>query len=278
MKKIRKWIAYGLYIVAVAALFIYYLFPSETVKNYMAARAGQVNPDIRVSILKVTPVFPPGLRLHTVELDYQSDLLLNADEVTIVPDLMSLFSSGSSFSFRVKAHGGSIDGHTEITGNRPANRVNMTADIAGIRLENIPFVKRLSDYRLKGVCTGKIVFSGTQMSNSTMNASIEIEDMAVSLKNPVFGIKDLQFKSVNAEATLRNQQLKISRLLLKGDQFDGRFSGSGVMGNRLNNSSISLTGTITPRDKFFQGSNIKISGAGEIPVKISGTFGNLSFR
>ena len=61
MKKIRKWIAYGVYIVALAALFIYYLFPSETVKNYITARAGQVNPDIRVSILKVTPVFPPGL-------------------------------------------------------------------------------------------------------------------------------------------------------------------------------------------------------------------------
>ena len=55
MKKFRTWIAYGIYVLLVATLFIYLLFPADKVKAHITARVGQMYPNIRMSIGDASP-------------------------------------------------------------------------------------------------------------------------------------------------------------------------------------------------------------------------------
>ena len=284
MIKFGKWLLYGIYTVAIAAFFLYYLFPSETVKKYIVARAGSLNPEIRVSIDDVTPVFSHGLRLHAVQLEYRSRDLLDAEEIVIVPDLLSLLSANPSFAFHIKALGGGVKGDVEITRRQPQGRIKMNAEIAAVRLENTPSVRRFFENRLTGICSGTIIYTGGPGQGRTLNALLSVAEVTVRLNEPVFGMAEIAFDSVAAEVTLRNRQLKISRLMLQGDQFDGEFAGSGVIREDFDDSPINLSGTITPQSKFMQGSGLNISGTaiagsagggGQIPVKISGPLGDI---
>ena len=50
MKRLGRWAAVFIYVLAVAIFCAYYLFPSETVKTYVAARIQRVNPRLSLSI------------------------------------------------------------------------------------------------------------------------------------------------------------------------------------------------------------------------------------
>ena len=71
LKKInlsKKTIGYIAYTVGITVFFLYYLFPSEAVKGYIAYNLQAVDPQMTVDIARVKPSFPPGLKLTTVRL------------------------------------------------------------------------------------------------------------------------------------------------------------------------------------------------------------------
>ena len=285
MKKKYKWLLYGVYSVCVAAFFLYYLFPSETVKRYIIARINMSNPEVRVSIKDVAPILPPGLKLHSVRLGSRSEDLMDAEEVVLVPNLMSLFSDSPSYRFFIKAFGGSIEGRAQMANQTtPRGRIEIDANIADIRLEMAQIVRAYSGNRLEGICSGTIHYKKTPGQERALNTRLVGAAVSVRLKTPVFGMDALAFDNVEVEASLRNRTLKIKRLVVNGDQFDGNFSGSGVIRDNLSDSPINLNGKLSPQAAFVQGSGVKTSAAllggssnaeGQIPVRITGPLGNV---
>ncbi|MCJ7830322.1 MAG: hypothetical protein MUP74_02945, partial [Desulfobacterales bacterium] len=62
MTATRKKALYGLYIIAAGCFFLYYLFPSEALSRFIASELKHVNPELGITIDKIYPVLPPGLR------------------------------------------------------------------------------------------------------------------------------------------------------------------------------------------------------------------------
>ncbi len=87
-----------MYIIVVTALFIYYLFPSDAVKRYIAFNLNHANPELSITIGNIKPVFPPGLRLYNVSLYHLNQLLLEAKQIKITPGLLSLFGAKTTNS------------------------------------------------------------------------------------------------------------------------------------------------------------------------------------
>jgi type II secretion system protein N len=284
MKKFRTWIAYGIYVLLVATLFIYFLFPADKVKAHIAAQVGHMYPNLRMSIGDASPIFPPGIRLYKVKLDHVADLMLEAEIITIFPDLRSLFGSSTAIKFTVITQEGIIDGRAEFTGDMPDRRLKMDADITGVQLGEFPFLKSLADYRLKGVISGQVSYNDRQDNGQSAKVQIVITDMQLSLEKSLLGFEDMKFDRVDAEALLNNQQLTISRLKLTGDLLDGDLSGTGIIAGRLKESSISLKGEIKPHQQIQPGLDGEISGKsilgfvsgkGRFPVTVSGPLDNL---
>ena len=284
MKKFRTWIAYGIYVLVVATLFIYFLFPADKVKAHIAAQVGHMYPNLRMSIGDASPIFPPGIRLYKVKLDHVTDRLLEADIITIFPDLLSLFGASTAIKFTANTQEGIIDGRAEFTGEMPDRRLKMDADITGVQLGEFPFLKNIADYRLTGIITGKVSYSDRQDNGQSAKVQIVIADVRLALAKSVLGFEDMKFNRVDAEASLKNQQLTISRLRLRGDLLDGELSGSGLIAGRLKDSSISLKGDIKPHQQIRPGLDGEISGKSilgfvsgksSFPITVSGSLDKL---
>lgn len=284
MKKFRTWIAYGIYVLLVATLFIYFLFPADKVKAHIAAQVGHMYPNLRMSIGDASPIFPPGIRLYKVKLDHVADRLLEAEIITIFPDLLSLIGSSTAIKFTASTQEGIIDGRAEFTGEMPERRLKMDADISGVQLGEFPFLKSLADYRLKGIITGKVAYSDRPDNGQSAKVQIVIADVQLSLAKSLLGFEDMKFDRVDVQASLNNQQLTISRLKLTGELLDGDLAGTGFIAGRLKESSISLKGQIKPhqqirpgRDGEISGKSILglVSGKGSFPVTVSGPLDNL---
>ncbi len=100
MSNTRKWLPHVIYSMGAALFFIYYLFPSDTVKNIITSNFNKANPGMSITIDHITPSFPPGLKLHHVNLYYVNDVLFKAERIKIAPNLLSLFRSKIIFFFQ----------------------------------------------------------------------------------------------------------------------------------------------------------------------------------
>ena len=97
MKNIPKWLLYSIYILVATVFFIYYLFPSDKVKNYIASGFNGLNSNVNISIDHVRPAFPPGLKLYKVNFYHMDNTLLETEQIKVVPNLLSLFRSKGIF-------------------------------------------------------------------------------------------------------------------------------------------------------------------------------------
>jgi type II secretion system protein N len=285
MKKFYKWLLYGVYALGVATFFLYYLFPSEAVKRYIITRMNMLNPELRVAIADITPILSPGLKLHSVQLGSRSGNMMDAEEVVLIPNILSLFSDRPSYRFSINAFGGSIEGQAFFESQKPREQIEIDANIADIRLEMVRILQHYSGNRLNGICSGNIQYKKGPGQGRDMTTRLSATDVSLALKTPVFGMESLTFDNVETEAVLRNRNLKIKHLVVHGNQFDGSFSGSAVIRQELNESPLNLNGMITPQAEFMQGTGVKISGSpvggdstgdGQIPVRISGPLDNVS--
>ena len=110
--------------------------------------------------------------------------------------------------------------------------------------------------------------------------------MAIALAVPFFTLEKIKFDKVQAEAALQNQRLKISRVMLTGDQIEGNLSGYASIANDVRNTVVNLSGTIMPQQKFVESSGFQIPPSfmdslktdGGLPVRISGPIDDLQFE
>jgi type II secretion system protein N len=276
----KTWILYGFYAAVVAVFFFYYLFPSQSLKAYIISQAGKVNPDFSLSAGKAELVFPYRIRLHQVDLNYLADRLIEAEELTLAPRLQSLISRKSTFAFSMNAHRGLITGTADISGGK---RLVLNAVASGVQLADIPFLKNMSSNRVEGVLQGAISYAAGNGRLETLNVDLDITDMTIVLASPFFTLEKINFDIVEADAVLQNQQLKISRIILTGDQIEGNLSGYASMPNDIRQTNVNLSGTVMPQQQFVESSGFQIpppfldslKTGGGIPIRISGPLDDL---
>jgi len=90
MKPSKTTILYTLYITGITLFFLWYLFPSDTLKGYLAYRLSQSRPDVTVTIDRLSPVLPPGIKLHEVDITHRNAVVLEVKSLKVVPGLASL--------------------------------------------------------------------------------------------------------------------------------------------------------------------------------------------
>lgn len=278
MKKLRTGLAYCVYVLVLGAVFVYFLFPAEAVSRFIIARVAEVSPAVRLSIGDVSPLLPPGLKLHQVTIAHTGGDLLNATQVRLYPRWLSLAGERPRVAYTAFTGQGSIRGVATAAGSSAGRKLLLDADVNGIRLEQLTALQPLAQYGLAGLVSGSIRFAGG--SRPTADLKMTISDMTVAPPRPVLGIGKLRFGSVRTEAKLVNDRIKIARIDLDGKQITGVLSGSVVLGRRWLDSTLSLAGTLqlnfraqtSQRDSMPSAPGAAgISLTGKIPVRIEGT-------
>lgn len=251
MKPSKKTLLYTAYIIGITLFFLWYLFPSDTLKAYLAYRLTQGNSDVTVKIGRMKPILPPGVTLQDVVITKQSMTLANFASLKLMPELRSLFSDISTVNFKGQAYQGRLSGRVELDGARQDNGIKIDANVAGIQLQQISILKQLSDHEISGGLNGTFTFADRK-PNRSLSGNLTVSNCRITLATPVFSQKLFDFKTIEADMSLQNNRLIIKKLNAKGNQLDLDLAGNVVLnGADPAENKLNLTGTVTPYHVFL---------------------------
>ena len=242
MKISKASLLYSVYIIAITGVFLYYLFPSDTMKTYLAYRLSQGNPDITVTIDRVNPVLPPGINLHDVGIVHQNEALIDLDSLKIMPAVLSLFSDKSTVNFKGRVNAGTFSGRAELDDTSGGQEVKCDGRISGIQVQGIPALQRLPADKISGVLNGNFTYANAG-PNRSLEGKLTLSQCRIELNEAVFNLKSLEFKDIDADLMLKNDTLTIKHTRAKGNQLDADLTGTiGLTGK----SALNLTVSVTP--------------------------------
>ena len=149
-KPSKKTILYTAYIIGITIFFLWFLFPSDALKSYLAYRLTQGRPDVTVTIDRLKPILPPGIDLQHVVVARQRMTLVNLQSLKIMPELRSLFSSRTAVNFKGRAFDGIVSGRMELGDDSQGNGTRIDGKIAGLQVQQISLLKQLSEHEISG--------------------------------------------------------------------------------------------------------------------------------
>lgn len=282
MKIPKKSLLYAIYIIGITGFFLFYLFPSDTVKSYLSYRLSQGNPDITVTIDRVSPVLPPGINLHEVGIVDQNGALINLDNIKIMPGILSIFSDKTTVNLRGRVNGGAFRGQAELADNAGSQAIKCNGTVSGIQILGIPALERLPADKISGVLDGNFTYANVG-PNQSLEGKLTLSQSRIEFNEAVFNLKSLEFRDINANLILKNDTLTLKQTSARGNQLDADLTGTIVLtGQNALNLNVSVTPhhlllakieKTLPMD-LLRG---KKAGKGAISFKIDGTFDEPGF-
>jgi type II secretion system protein N len=278
MQVLKSRISWAIYIICAALFFFYTLFPSDTVKEYLADQIRQVHPDLTVEIGRVKPGFPPDLKLYDVRVYHLGQTLADLENLKISPDVLSLFLATTHLSFKGNGYGGTLKGRVDINKNSANTEMMIGADLSGIQVRQIEALSAITTHKISGNLGGTLTFK-TKVPHQGLSGNLILTDGQIEFSPAILNQNLLSFNTIEAELMLNNRSLTINRCQLEGNQLDADVSGSIKFSGRSARKILDLSGTVRPHAallaklgkniaQLLAGSNLANQG---LPFKITGS-------
>ena len=285
MKISKKSIFYTIYIIAITGIFLYFLFPSDTLKTYLAYRLSQGNPDVTVTIDRVRPVIPPGISLYNVAIAHHNKPLVDLEKLKLMPGILSLFSDTTTVNFKGYLNAGTISGRAELDDNSGVQEVKGDGRISELQVEGIPALQRLPADKIAGVLNGNFTFANVG-SDRSLTGKLTLSKSKIELKKAVFNVKSLEFRDIDADLIVKNDTLTINQTKARGNQLDADLTGKIALASQTGKQAMNLSVSVTPHhlllakiEKNIPMDFLRNKKAGEaaISFKIDGTLDKPNF-
>jgi type II secretion system protein N len=271
MKLKMNWGILGYVLAGIAMLIVllYLRFPEGTVKAYIKAAAAVRYPRMLLSIDTVQPAIPPGVALENITTGFlkNPEAIFHADRLTVRPGLLSLFRGRLAFILTAEGYGGVVRGRFDFADSFSfQGPLSAEANFREIRIGKCAWLRDLLGRRITGTLEGTVSFSGNTktLKNGTGNLAFTLSNGTYPLVESFFGINQLDFNKVDAKIYFRNGALKIAELTLNGDKIRCSMKGNILLAEEIQNSPISLNGTI----------EIPTENKKRIRLAVNGTLGN----
>jgi len=250
MKPSKKTILYAAYIIGITLFFLWYLFPSDTVRDYLAYRLGQGNPEVTVTIDRISPVLPPGIKLHAVDIVHRNRVVLEVNSLKVMPGLGSLFSDTTTVNFKGDLYEGSLSGRAEI-GDPAGGGLKIDGRVAGVQVQQIPALQQWSVHEISGGLGGNFVYTA-EKTTPKLTGKLTMSACRLELANAIFNQDTFEFKKVDADLILQKQNLVINGFSAMGNQLDLKIAGQIKLDNSdFAKNALNLAGTVTPHHVFL---------------------------
>ena len=244
-KLTKKRILLGIYIAGLLAFFLYLGFPADRIKTYAVNQLSGLSPLIDVTIERIAPALPHGIRLYNVDLYHQKQVWGRFENIRIIPHLFSLFGSNKAFSFTANAYAGEIKGKAAIEKNSPVGRMAVDTTLAGLRVEDVEAIQAVSNYDISGILDGTLAYQA-DARNQTLKGDLSLSDVRVDLTIPLFNQGYLEFNDVTAQLVLNNYDLTIENCRLEGKQLDATVTGSIRLNRDFSRGVLNLEANVAP--------------------------------
>jgi type II secretion system protein N len=246
---------YLLYSAAVLAFMLWLQFPAEAVRNRAEGDLNQLTPGLRWRISAAGLSAPADLRFSGITVSAQGgkEALLNMDSFSLRPDLMTWVQGGGlAAQYSLRLPEGTLSGRLSLNEERSALR--STGEAAGIRLDSPALKPLLQDYgrAVSGTLSASFtVQQGEGRQAAAAEGDFRVAKGAVSLQQPVLGLKQIAFDSLRVKLKRQDGLLRIEGGKLESALFSAEFSGTLRLEHTLPLSHIQLTGSFAPRPEFM---------------------------
>ncbi|MGD2125823.1 MAG: type II secretion system protein GspN [Desulfobacteraceae bacterium] len=280
MKKHRKWLGYVLYGLLLSAALLYYLFPSDALRDYLQASVEGVDPRLSLSIEKLSPSFNAGVKLLKAELSHRElpgGVLFRAERLLIRPKIWSLLRGKRTFLFRAFAHKGELKGYAEFAENSLAGPFTLSLQLRDIQIEELEDLRDLLGRRVQGGLSGTVSLSGKYdaLIDGHGEADLRLAKGSVELLEPILGLQSVEFEDLWVKVLLKNRKMELAQAALRGPNMTGRLTGTVVLREEFSKSRLDLKGTIEPLGDLYRTLAGRSSGMKFLTQRLKG--GKLSF-
>jgi type II secretion system protein N len=277
MKFFKTRFAWAAYILGAALIFLYVLFPSELLKEYLANRIHQSHPKLTVEIGRLKLGFPPAFRLSDVSVYHSGLTIADLENLKISPNVISLFLETTHISFKGSGYGGHLKGDMDIIKKPDDREMVIDADFTGIQVDQLEALQAFTTHRLSGILEGTLTLTN-QMARQALTGDLVLTDGKIELTPPLLAQRELTFDSIEAQLMFNGRSLTIERCELIGNQLDGEVAGSIQFSNHWSDNILNLEGNLRPHAEFvsrlgnqvpklLEHSNLQTQG---VPFKIKG--------
>jgi len=278
MQIFKTRILWAIYIIGAALFFSYILFPSNTVKEYLADQIHLAYPGLKAEIGGAKLGFPPSLKLYDVSVYHLGRILADLDNLNLSPDILSLFLATTRLSFSGRGYGGTLKGRVDINKSSANREIRISADLAGIAVKQIEALSAFMTHKISGNLDGTLTFKA-KVPDQGLSGNLILTDGQIEFSPPVLNQNQLSFRTIEAELMLNNNSLTINRCQIEGNQLDADIAGSVKFSGRSARKVLDLSGTVKPHaallaklgkniPQLLAGSNLDSRG---LPFKITGT-------
>lgn len=279
MGRIKKIVAYTLYIIGITAFFLYILFPANTVKTYIEYKIAEISPGVGIDIDAIHPGFPPGLSFSDANILYRNEPAVRMDNAWFAPAYLSLLSAGRGVNFSGAIANGKVDGAIimQASGDNPLAITRMHFE--DIDIKEVKLLRLLYPARFAGLANGRLDYRGaapaTGQPAGTGSTELTISGVKIDFEKPLMGLNGLAFSRITADAEMENDQMTINRIDMEGVQFSASGSGTLSLRHPVASSRIDLKGVITLHPELMRSVGTLLPRQyrknDEIAVRITGT-------
>ena len=253
----RRWLGYVFFCIIVTAGLLYYRFPSDALTDYLQARANTVNSQLSLSIDRIKPWLPLGLKLERTELslkDKPTAKLFRADSLFVRPDVWSFFKGKSKYCFECLAYGGDVRGYVYFKKNSMEAPFDTEIELKNIQIAKYEHLKDLIGRQVDGILCGTIFYKGQHknLMDGTGEANLKLLDGNVELMVPILSLESIEFHEIKSDIVLKKQKISLKRFELTGPLLKSTLSGTIRLKKRFADSTLDLRGTIEPLASFFK--------------------------
>ncbi len=250
MQIFKTRISWTIYIICAVLFFLYALFPSDLVKEYLADRIRQTHPNLTVKMDRVRPVFPPGLKLYEVSVYHLGQRIAELEDLRVKPDILSLFSATTHLTFNGESYGGILKGSINLTRNDSQEDMVVDADLTGVQVSRIEALGSLTTHKISGNLNAKLTFKAN-VPGEALTGNLTLTKGQIEFSAPIMKQNSINFDTIEAEMIFDGKSLTIKRCRLDGNLLDADVSGSIKFTGLSARKILDLSGTLKPHETLL---------------------------
>ncbi len=247
-KNRRKIFFYGCYVLGAALFFIFVRFPGDTIRDWVEENSQQLYPGVELKIAEPARLGPLlGIIFTDCAFSYQDHEVLSVNNLKIRFSVWSLLGD-PAVSFRMGLSEGIVRGRYKRT---KEGTVGVEAEFFDLRLGMIRLPDHLSGYSLAGTGAGDFTLE-LEAGHMAGRLALGLKEGRVGLAASVFGLKEVDFDTVEAVLIVETGKVRLERLQITGRQVTGEFSGNIIVREPYSDTVLNISGFVTPRSSLIK--------------------------
>lgn len=245
--KIFLYIVFGL---VALVIFLYLRFPSEMVKLALEDQVKKVDPKASLEIDRIKPAIPPGLKLEPLAVRYDDKPIMHLNFLKITPSLFNMFTQSTRYSYRGDIGSGDLRGQavTEVKNDRAQSKITITLN--RVPLNYLEILQQWKGVKADGELDANVVFDAAR-GGGAADVDLEISPARIAFDPPLMDVAALDFSRLRGRFVVSRRMLQIKNCDGEGNQIDGNITGSIVFRDPIEESRMSLSLTVKPRQAFL---------------------------